>query len=99
MYLDDDDARPRPPRTEPEILPPERPEDRGRAAPHPAFAQQRLVFAAPGPLGVLLALVGLGAIAVIGVVLFLGLVLLWIPVVGALAAGFIIAALLRGARR
>ena len=43
----------------------------------------------------ILGLIGLGLVAVAGLVIVLGLFLLWIPVLGALVAGVLLAALLR----
>ncbi len=96
MYHSDDD-RPR----EGEIIPPghagpRRPRDE----PQVWVGRNTRVFIAPvGPWALILGLLGLGAIAVVGAVVFLGLFLLWLPLIGLVAAGAILAALLRGPRR
>jgi len=95
----------RPPRgdrahpAEPEILPPLR-GDRRRAAVWPqAFIEERgrqqIYVARIGPLGLVLLSLLVAMMAVAGVVLFLGAMLIWIPVVGVLAAVAIVASLLR----
>lgn len=102
--FNDDPNRPRPPRAEVEILPPghsdPRHPDPRRHGAAPGDAQlwmsgHRLTFRAPGPLAMILGLIGLGLVAFAGFVVVLGLFLLWIPVLGALVAGVLLAALLR----
>jgi hypothetical protein len=99
----DGEGAPRRPVAEPEILPPDRaqePSDRTQEMrADQFFVRQRVFIAPPGPLGAVLAFVALAAIAASGVLLFLGLFLFLLPVVGAMVAGFLIAALLRGPRR
>jgi hypothetical protein len=104
MWNSRDDDRPRKPAAEPEIIPPGRADPRSRQPDHSRepdriWAQQRVYIARPGPLGVALGLIGLGAFAAVGIVAFLGLFLILIPVVGVMIAAFILAALLRGPRR
>ena len=95
MWNDERD-RPRPPVVEPEILPPEH---RGQQRRDEVFIRHRVFVARPGPLGMVLALVGLAAFAAIGIVLFLGLFLFLLPAVGVMIAAFLLAALLGGPRR
>jgi hypothetical protein len=95
MTYSSDDRSPRLPRSEPEILPPQPADDPRRERPSVWSTSHRVTFSAPGPLGGVLMLLGLGALAVLGVAFFLSLFLLWIPILGALAAGFVLAALLR----
>jgi hypothetical protein len=99
MSDDRRDDQPQRPSAEPEILPPEHAEPR-RPGGEPSVwvTRHRLVFATPGPFALILGLLGLGALAVIGLVLFLGLFLFWLPVLGALALGLLLAALVRGPR-
>lgn len=97
--FNDDPNRPRPPRAEVEILPPGHPDPRRRGEASDTaqlwVSGHRLTFQAPGPFAVILGLLGLGLVAVVGLVIFLGLFLLWVPVLGALVAGVLLAALLR----
>ena len=95
---DDARGRPRRPVAEPEIIPPGS-ADPGPRVPGPGWARQRIYVARPGPLGVALGLIGLGALAALGIVAFLGLFLILVPAVGLLIAALILAALLRGPRR
>jgi hypothetical protein len=100
MWTASDDGRPRQPVTEPEILPP----DHAGAGPRARGAEQiwvrqRVFVAPPGPLGVVLGLVALVALAALGVVAFLGLFLLALPLAGALIVAGGLAMLLRGPRR
>ncbi len=98
MWNDDRD-RPRRPVAEPEILPPDH-AGRRRRDQDQLWVRQRIFVARPqGPLGVVLALVGLAAFAAAGIVLFLGLFLFLLPMLGVMTAAFILAALLRGPRR
>jgi hypothetical protein len=90
--------QPRRPVAEPEIIPPGHPDPRARAG-GPVWVHQRVAFARPGPLGIALGLIGLGVFAAVGIVAFLGLFIILIPVVGVMIAAFILAALLRGPRR
>jgi hypothetical protein len=92
----DDENQPRQPVAEPEILPPSGVRQRRDDE---LWARQRVFIAKPGPLGAVLAFLALGAFAAVGVLLFLGLFLFMLPVVGAMVAAFLIAALLRGPRR
>jgi hypothetical protein len=95
MYHSDDDRRPR----EVEIIPPgedERPPRDGREV---WVGRHRVYIVKPGPFGVILGLLGLGALAAIGFIAFLGLFILWLPLVGVFALAAILSAFLRGPRR
>jgi hypothetical protein len=99
MGNDDDAPPPRMPVSEPEILPPE------RAGPHRPDAgriwvsQHRIVFTRPGPLQLALGFLALAAIVGLGALVLLGLVLLWLPIMGATVIALIIAAFFRAPRR
>jgi hypothetical protein len=100
MYHDsDDDRRPR----EVEILPPEhnRGDDpwRSRAAGPVWMSQRRIYIARPGPFGLILGLLGLATLLAAGFFVFLGLFVLWLPLLGLLAVGAVLSAVLRGPRR
>jgi hypothetical protein len=88
-----DDRRP-----EPEIIPPRRAGRRGDPAWPPHFADDggpRIYVAKVGPVGLVLASLLIGIIAAAAIVLFAGALLIWIPVVGLLAAAAAVAGLLR----
>jgi hypothetical protein len=90
---------PRAPRSEPEILPPERTGSRG-PAPGPVWAtQHRIVFTKPGPLQIILGLVVLAGIVAVGALVLLGLFLLWLPIMGATIIALILASWFRAPRR
>ncbi len=97
-HPDDDDRRP----GEIEIIPPGRPrrdDPRGREDGPVWVSRQRIYIARPGPFGMLLGLVGLAALLAVGFLVFLGLFVLWLPLLGILAVGVILSAFLRGPRR
>lgn len=94
-----DGDRPRRPIAEPEIIPPDRGGGPSRREPEPIWTRRRIHIARPGPLGLALGLIGLGAFAAVAIVAFLGLFLILIPAVGVMIAAFVLAALLRGPRR
>jgi fatty acid desaturase len=97
MWQPEDD-RPRKPRAEPEILPPDAVDPR-RRDPDPAWVRQRVYVWRPGPGTMLLGLAALAALGFLSAVLFVGLAIFLLPA-AALALGvFAIAALLRGPRR
>ena len=98
MWNSSDDGRARRPVTEPEIIPPDRAGSQ-RRAPEPVWVRQRVFVAPPGPLSIALGLVALAALVGIGFVALLGFVVLALPLVGAMVAAFILAAMLRGPRR
>jgi len=93
----DEREKPRRPVAEPEILPPERAGP--RRPQEQVWVRQRVYVARPGPIGAVLALIGLAAFVATGIVLFLGLFIFLLPALGALMAVFILAALLRRPRR
>ena len=97
MWNDERD-RPRPPVAEPEIIPPDHRDPRRRPEDQ-LYMRQRVFVAQPGPVGTLLALVGLVAFAATGILLFLGLFFFLLPALGVMLAAFVLAALLRGPRR
>lgn len=95
----DDVRRPR----EVEIIPPgaaDRDDPRSRRENGPVWVtRQRVYIARPGPLGVILGLIGFAALLAVGFLVFLGLFVLWLPILGLVAVGVILSALLRGTRR
>lgn len=95
MYHSDDDRRPR----EVEIIPPDREQRPPRKDGEVWVAQHRIYIARPGPFGLILGLLGLGALVAVGFIAFLGLFLLWLPLLGIIALGAILSAFLRGPRR
>ena len=98
-HSDDDNRRPQ----KVEIIPPgeaDRDDPWHRREEGPVWtSRQRIYIAHPGPLGMILGLLGLGALFAVGVVVFLGLFVLWLPLLGLIAAGAILAALFRGPKR
>jgi hypothetical protein len=90
------------PKVEPEILPPERAEDTPPPRrPHMIwFTLDRSgrdgQVAAPGPLAFVLVLLAIGVVAGVILMLLLGAVLLWIPVVGAILLVLLVSSFLRG---
>jgi hypothetical protein len=99
MWNDDDSPPPRPPVSEPEILPPERTGPRGGAAGPVWATQHRIVFTRPGPLQLVLGFLVLAAIVAVGALALLGLVLLWLPIMGATIIAVLLAAFFRAPRR
>ncbi|HUZ72251.1 MAG TPA: hypothetical protein VMU87_04640 [Stellaceae bacterium] len=101
MHHPDDDDRRRP--GEVEIIPPgraARDDPRRRRKDEPVWVSgQRIYIARPGPLGMLLGLIGLAALLAVGFLVFLGLFVLWLPLLGIIAVGVIVSAFLRGPRR
>lgn len=95
MYHSDDDRKPR----EVEIIPPGQDPRPARKQDEIWVARHRVYVVRPGPFGMALGLLGLLALAGIGVIAFLGLFLLWLPLLGLIAAGAILSAFLRGPRR
>jgi hypothetical protein len=95
---------PRPTRDpEPEIIPPDaprRPQARiwvFEGGPQDGF--RRLRISRPGPVGLVLLGMALGAGVLVALVLLLGAVLLWLPLIGLLALVAIVSAALRGPAR
>jgi hypothetical protein len=79
----DPHRQPETPRAEPEILPPHdgRPRMRARVWTFEAGeGRARVLFAKPGPLSLILALLLIGFVAALVLILLLGLVVLWVPV-------------------
>jgi hypothetical protein len=90
-HSSDREPKPETPRFEPEIIPPSR--DRARPdawvdiSGGETIRARRATFRAPGPLGIILVLVALGLVASVILLLVVGFVLVWIPIVAfALAA-------------
>ena len=98
MWSDDRDDRPRKPALEGEIIPPEGAGSRERER-EQVWIHQRVFFAPPGPLSMLIGLVVLAALVTLGVVLFLGIFFLVLPVVLGAAAAFLLLGLLRNLLR
>ena len=99
MWNDNDAPPPRPPVSEPEILPPERADPRRPDAGRIWVSQHRIVFTRPGPLQLVLGFLILATIVGLGALVLLGLVLLWLPIMGATVIALIIAAFFRAPRR
>ena len=98
---------PEQPRSEPEIIPPGRPlrgwrRERRAEELRAAFEARRLervYVGRPRPFAILLALLGLAAVAAALVVFVLGTVLIALPLIGTIVAVALLAGLLRGSRR
>jgi hypothetical protein len=103
---------PQQPRSEPEIIPPDRAgsrafrrrraaEARGLGARDAFDAQvyEHVIVSRPGPLAIMLAILGLGAVAAALVVFVLGTVLVALPLIGTIVSIALVAGLLRGRRR
>jgi hypothetical protein len=79
------------PRAEPEIIPPGAPLRSGRfdgfAGPH---FSQRIYVAKFGPLGIVLVALAIVAIVTVLLVVLLGALLFWIPVIGVIVAAAIV---------
>jgi hypothetical protein len=92
------EPQPETPRSEPEIIPPMRggrPGDWFEVPGDETFRFRQATFRAPGPLGIIVALLVIGTIAAVVLLLILGAVLVWVPV----AALVIVALLLAGTVR
>lgn len=106
--LDQDHDRPRRPTVEPEILPPGQPDPRraeGRVRDRAQIwtsvdtgGSQRIFIAKPSLFAFILALLGFGTAVAVMLLLLLGLVVLWLPIVGAIVGGVILLRLLGGPR-
>jgi hypothetical protein len=95
----DQRSTPERPRSEPEIIPPERsggPMRDGRWERADAEGIYQLRVVKLGPVGATLLAIGIGVASAALLMLVLGTLLILIPVVGLLIAGAIIAGLLRG---
>lgn len=97
--MSDDINRPRRPAVEPEIIPPEEPESFRwpRSRIDVSTGTRHRVYVAPlGPIGVVLILLVLGLIAAVFLLLLVGAVLIWIPLLaGLVVAGAVARRLLR----
>ena len=89
------------PRTQPEIIPPERAEARFYPDTHTYYdakATNRLYVARVGPFGLFLIGLGIVAVIVLLLVLVVGALLLWIPVVALLVGIGLVSGFLRRGR-
>jgi hypothetical protein len=69
------------PRSEPEILPPDRGGTQAEARIWTfSGSDRRIYLARPGPFAIVLALLAIGLVAALVLIVLLGLVVLWIPV-------------------
>ena len=89
------------PRSEPEIIPPERAvdDDMGRAARLWSFRDggeyHRIYVARIGPFGIFLIALAAAALSILILLFVVGAFLIWIPIVGLLVAAAILSSLLR----
>jgi len=99
--MSDDHASrpPERPRSEPEIIPPDRAERRGSEYVWMTVDEhggtQRIYLARPGPFAIIVALLLAGLVLAAIVLLLLGLVLVWIPVVVLVLAALVLAGYIR----
>jgi hypothetical protein len=97
--MSDDINRPRRPAVEPEIIPPEKPDSFGwpRRRIHFSTGTRHTIYFRPlGPIGVALILLLLGLIAAVFLIVLVGAVLIWIPLLaGLVVAGAVARRLLR----
>ena len=90
------------PRSEPEIIPPDRTGEwppRGRSRVWISIDRgdgRRAYVKQPGPFTIVLTIVGLILVAAVVLMLILGALLIWVPVVAVIAAGFVVVGFLRG---
>jgi hypothetical protein len=88
------------PRSEPEIIPPGAPLRRPRDDPFSdTLFTQRIYVTRLGPFGLIVLALAIGIVAVVLLVLLVGAVLFWIPIVGLLVAGAILSGALRSRLR
>ncbi len=90
------------PRSEPEIIPP----DRGGKRPPRGGSRvwisidrgdgRRTYVKQPGPFTIVLAIVGLILVVAVVVMLLLGALLIWVPIAAVIAVGAIVVAFLKG---
>jgi chromate transport protein ChrA len=97
-----DDPAPRPPeqpRSEPEIIPPDRTDRRGKEFVWTSVDQRgstyRISIARPGPFSIIVALLIAGLVLGAIVLLLVGLAVIWIPIVIFIIAAFLIAGFTR----
>jgi hypothetical protein len=97
--MSDDINRPRRPAVEPEIIPPDRPQSFGwpRSRIHVSTGTRHTIYINPlGPIGIALILLVLGLIAAVFLVVLVGAVLIWLPLLaGLVVAGAVARWLLR----
>jgi hypothetical protein len=88
------------PRSEPEIIPPGRDDGRPQASWSRVFIDEhgthRIYFREVGPLGMVVGSLVVAGIAATMLLVMLGLLLIWIPLIGLIAASLLIAGWLRG---
>lgn len=88
------------PRSEPEIIPPGAPLRRPRDDPFSnTFFTQRIYVTRLGPLGLIGLALAIGIVAVVLLILLVGAVLFWIPIVGLIVAAVILSGALRSGFR
>lgn len=89
------------PRSEPEIIPPDR---AGRQSEHTSsrarvfvgsHGAERIYIATPGPLGIILVALVAGIMAAALLILLLGAFLIWVPLVVFFVGGAVVAGILR----
>jgi hypothetical protein len=97
----EDPTRPENPRSEPEIIPPGHTGGwPPRGGPHVWISidrdGHRTYVKPPGPFTIVLAVVGLILVVAVVLMLVLGALLIWVPVVAVIAAVFVVVGFLRG---
>ena len=89
------------PRSEPEIIPPDR---TGRRSEHTSsrarvfvnsHGTERIYIATPGPLGIILVVLVAGILSAVLLILLLGAFLIWVPLLAFFIAGAVVAGILR----
>ena len=93
-----DSNEPERPRVEPEIIPPDRGRDPGQRWPPPygnARTGTRLYVTRIGPFGFALMMLAIGLLAAVFLLLLIGTVLIWLPVLAALIVIAVIARVVR----
>jgi hypothetical protein len=84
------------PRSEPEIIPPGAPLRRPRDDPFgDTFFTQRIHVTRLGPFGLVMLALAIGLVAIVLLILLVGAVLFWIPIVGLAIAAAILSGALR----
>ena len=93
------------PRAEPEIIPPDRSSPHGRKRSRGATSNlwasvetgegHRVYIAKPGPLGLILAAIAVGIVVGMTLLALLGVLLLSLPVIGAIVAALILSTIIR----
>lgn len=84
------------PRSEPEIIPPEQAGTRRTNAFAEAHGTERVYVARLGPIGIILVVLITAILSATALVLLLGALLIWLPLLVLFIAGAVIAAILRG---